>query len=348
MNPRVAMELHVQTIQQSNALEEDKQKQIYAERKKYEETVNLLRNPANDPAKLAEDLYVRLARGEEAAFVALQRLNDQMGGAFDAMLVAFRNKNPELKKRINAQFDAAMKELEATEKELADAEKKRIREWWADFDANLDALSKENKAAAKGKKKTADQEFDEQADELESQIKETEGRQKAEAGRIVGQVGKDAAKQRIAEAQAENPNADPEQIAVKVAAALASAFRQNGASQGGALIAAQRLVGNAGFQVSRQQVFGAARQAAPRQQPARRRAAKAKPKPKPVKQASVLPAVQGTQTAVAATQAAVAAGQAKVAKLESNVQQLIRDAVRLRNRATEQAPTALNSGSSVA
>ena len=379
---RVSMELHIQTIMPSNALETDKQAQVFGGRKKYEDTVKLLPNPANDFANLAEDQYVRPARGEEPAFTALERLNEQTGGVFDAMLLAVRNMNPKLKKKVDADVDRTMKELEATEKGLTDHEKQRIRMWWDDFDQNIKDLSKENKAAGKKAKKTDDDEIDTWAEEGEDILKEQEPRQKAEAGRIIGAVGKDAAKERIAEQVSANPEADPEQIAVKVAAALAQAFEKMGATRGGANVTAQHLVGNAGFRVTPQQLFTARQSVAQRSiararpKPGKKPAPKprprpvAKPKPAPIvsptgrhvprevreqaeklqaqqagKQASVLPAVQGTQTAVAATQAAVAAEQARIAKLETNVAQLLRDASRLRARATEQAPTALNSGS---
>jgi hypothetical protein len=236
-------------------------------------------------------------------------------------------------------------------------------------------------AKAEGRSQTKEQKEREQAqkevakagaDKAMEVFKAGEAREKAEAHRVIDAAGKGIVEEfKQAAARSFLPI---EEAAKVLVGQLAQRFQNAGARPGAANLAARTIAAGAGFVVAPPRPFvgpprPAANTAAGRRISAaekklafeqakqrkkileaqrKKNAAAARNKNKRGNQASVIPAVQGTQQAVAATQAAVAAEQARVAKLEANVQQLLRDASRLRNRASEQAPTASNTGSSVA
>ena len=104
----VGLVIRLDAIKQSNKTDAEKAAATKAELDSYSATIRRLRDPANDPAKLAEDLYVRLAKGEQAAFTALDRLMGETGVVFGDLRQKMAAANPHIK----ALVDDAIREIE--------------------------------------------------------------------------------------------------------------------------------------------------------------------------------------------------------------------------------------------
>jgi hypothetical protein len=293
---RVATAGKIFAIRQSTATDAEKDRLAKEEYQRLEKAINVLRDPANDPAKLAEDLFIRLAKGEENAFKALDRLNEGLGVSFDSLKDAVDKANPVLKKKYQEQFEAAQKELEAEIKAGTHEFKAAFAAAQKELEAEIREATKQGKAEFAGAKKDLATETKEGKKEdnkdfagakarLEAEIRETERRDEAEAKRIHAVVG-DHAKDQFGLAVSQNPGQDPEQVALRVATAMVQAFQRMGATAGGARVAAQQLAGQAGFRVTQQQLFGALNPA--RQQ--RRIVARPKAGKRPIRQPKIVKA----------------------------------------------------------
>ena len=252
---RVGMALRIEAIRNSNKSDEEKAALVKEETEKYSATVRRLRDPANDPAKLAASLNDRLIRGEEAAFTALDRLMNETGVVFGDLREKIKEANPQLKKK-REELDKAIEDFdkdmdagtkhEAKEKKKGQTELDRAIEF---FDRDADAGTKFlEKAKKEQDDKRREAEIKAANDAVARQAKEAEAKDKAEAGTILGKAPKDAAER--FRSTVEGSMLPAEEAARQLVDMLTEQFRRAGHEAGGANLAARQIAGKAGFVVA--------------------------------------------------------------------------------------------------
>jgi len=322
---RLVTENAIFDIRQSGKTDEEKARLVAGEWQRFESLVNGLRSAQNRPEKLAEDLMIRLSRGEESAFRQLDRLTRETTVMFGDLVARIDQANPVLKRKVDEFWkgieDEVDADIHAFKKERAAGEK-MAREFWASLGQEVAEYIKEVKKEGRAQK-AAD------ATEAKADTKEENDARKAERKKFE-QTGVAAQAAAIySQARAQGATAD-QAFDFTTQQALQFLNRPVGRDRRGRVVRA-----NAGMSEEQTNLL-ATRIASQGRRGFQDEIATA--------QAQGVTGVEATQQAMAATQEALARVMARLAKVEGNARRLQQNGARLARRADEQGPTALLNG----